>query len=139
MSGYSASFLATTSIDVPMQPQARALHHRQLKEILTAHVGRGLEERHLNGFVDRLYVDLFRHHAMSVADLEASRPLSRVRRTILANALRVEPILDLERSIHSEYDGSRRVVFRVRRTIGAKFIRRSKRGRPRRGRGNSAP
>ena len=99
-------------------PQARELTHDQLGKVLVDHIGRGLEERHLQGFVDRLYVDLFRKHAMSIEDLERVRPLSRVRRTILANAVRIEPLLELERSILSKYDGTRRMVFRIRRTTG---------------------
>ena len=52
---------------------------------------------------------------MSVDDVENLRPLSRLRRGIVENALEVESLLKLERSILSEYDGSRRMVFQIRR------------------------
>lgn len=98
-----------------MLPNARGLQRRELYDALQPHLGRGLEQRHLEGFVDRLYVDLFKHHAMSVDDVENLRPLSRLRRGIVENALEVESLLKLERSILSEYDGSRRMVFQIRR------------------------
>ncbi|MBI4583177.1 MAG: radical SAM protein [Planctomycetes bacterium] len=101
------------------RPLARALKPAELAGALLSQCG---DERQAVNLARRLKEWLFKFHAMSAAEIAERFEVARAKRRMLEAGLRIEPLLVLEQALTSPYDGSCRMVLRLRRESEAHYV-----------------
>ncbi|MBI4607078.1 MAG: radical SAM protein [Planctomycetes bacterium] len=113
----SSAPLPQTSATVPPLPHARELDLEGLEEALRRGPARRPRELALS-----LAAALYRHGALTRDEVAAKTPLGRERLAAVESAVRLGPLLELERRVPSQADGGARLVFSVSRLGGKEAV-----------------